>query len=65
MANAESRKQLSDLHMLVFGRIAHRARADAEDIGAWLGLPAAAVEILCDDLEAAGLLTRVGITGEP
>jgi DNA-binding MarR family transcriptional regulator len=38
---------------------------DAEDIGAWLGLSAAAVEILCDDLEAAGLLTRVRISGEP
>ena len=37
---------LSDLHMLVLGRIAHRARADAEDIGAWLGLPVPVVEPL-------------------
>jgi hypothetical protein len=49
---------LSDLHMLVLGRIAHRARADAEDIGAWLGLPVAVAEALCADLEAAGLLER-------
>jgi hypothetical protein len=41
MVNAESQKHLSDLHMLVLGRIAHRAGADAEDFGAWLGLPAA------------------------
>jgi hypothetical protein len=46
---------LSDLHMLVLGRIAHRAGADAEDIGAWL---VAVAEALCADLEAAGLLTR-------
>ena len=46
---------MSDLHMLVLGRIAHRARADAEDIGAWL---VAVAEALCADLEAAGLLTR-------
>jgi hypothetical protein len=44
---------LSDLHTVVLGRIAHRARADAEDIGAWLGLPVAVAEALCADLEAA------------
>jgi hypothetical protein len=49
---------LSDLHMLVLGRIAHRAGADAEDIGAWLGLPVAVAEALCADVEAAGLLAK-------
>ena len=50
---------LSDLHMLVLGRIAHRETADAEDISAWLGLRVAVAEALCADLEAAGLLARV------
>jgi hypothetical protein len=49
---------LSDLHMLVLGRIAHRAIADAEDIARWLGVPVAIAEAVCADLEAAGLLSR-------
>jgi hypothetical protein len=54
---AERLVQLSDLHTLVLGRIAHRAQVDAEDISAWLGVPVAVAEVLCADLEAAGLLT--------
>jgi hypothetical protein len=50
---------LSDVHMLVLGRIAHQAGADAEDIGAWLGLPVAVAEALCTGLETAGLLAKV------
>ena len=53
---------LSDLHMLVLGRIAHQAGADPEDIGAWLGLPVAVAEALCADLEAAGLLAKSSAT---
>ena len=30
---------LSDLHILVLGRIAHRTIADVEDIARWLGVP--------------------------
>jgi hypothetical protein len=53
---------LSDLHMLVLGRIAHQAGADPEDIGAWLGLPVAVAEALRADLEAAGLLAKSSAT---
>jgi hypothetical protein len=49
--------ELSDLHMLVLGRIAHHAAADAEDIALWLGVPLVVALALCADLEAAGLLT--------
>jgi hypothetical protein len=48
---------LSDLHMLVLGRIGHRAIADVEDIARWLGVPVVVAEALCADLRAAGLLT--------
>jgi DNA-binding IscR family transcriptional regulator len=48
---------LSDLRMIVLGRIAHHATADAEDIAAWLGVPVVVAEAVCADLEAAGLLT--------
>jgi hypothetical protein len=51
--------ELSDLHMLVLGRIEHRAIADVEDIARWLGLPVAIADAVCADLEAAGLLARV------
>jgi hypothetical protein len=47
---------LSDLHMLVLGRIAHRAIADVEDIAGWLGAPLAVAEAFCADLEDAGLV---------
>ena len=47
---------LSDLHMLVLGRIAHRAIADVEDIARWLGVPVAIAEAVCADLEDAGLV---------
>jgi len=49
---------LSDLHMLVLGRIAYLASEDVDDLADWLGLRQAAVERLCADLEAARLLTR-------
>ena len=48
---------LSDLHILVLGRIAHRTIADVEDIARWLGVPVGVAEALCADLKAAGLLT--------
>jgi DNA-binding IscR family transcriptional regulator len=57
MANAERAAELSDLHMIVLGRIAHHAHADAEDIARWLGVPVVVAEALCVDLEAAGLVT--------
>jgi DNA-binding IscR family transcriptional regulator len=49
--------ELSDLHMLVLGRIAHHATADGQDIADWLGVPIEVALALCADLEAAGLLT--------
>ena len=49
--------ELSDLHMLVLGRIAHHAAADAKDIAGWLGVPVVLAEAVCADLEAASLLT--------
>ena len=49
--------ELSDLHMIVLGRIAHRAIADVEEIAHWLGVPVVVTEALCADLKAAGLLT--------
>jgi len=33
--------ELSDLHMIVLGRIAHRAMADVDDIAGWLTVPVA------------------------
>jgi hypothetical protein len=50
------------LHMLVLGRIAHRATADVEDIAGWLGMPVVLAEAVCADLEAAGLLTTTRAT---
>jgi hypothetical protein len=57
MANGERPALLSDLHMLILGRIAHHATADAQDIADWLGVPIEVALALCADLEAAGLLT--------
>jgi hypothetical protein len=54
MATTACQQQWSDLHMIVLGRIAYRVRADAEDIGAWLGLPLAVVEILWAGLGSRG-----------
>jgi hypothetical protein len=44
--------ELSDLHMIVLGRIAHRAIADGEDIARWHGVPITVAEALCADLKA-------------
>src|SRR5262249_24279981 len=49
--------EMSDLHMLILGRIAHRRLADVEEIADWLGVSVVMAEALCADLEAAGLLT--------
>ena len=49
--------ELTDLHMIVLGRIAHRAIADVDDIALWLGVPVVVADALCADLKAAGLLT--------
>jgi DNA-binding IscR family transcriptional regulator len=57
MANAERAAELSDLHMIVLGRIAHLASADVEDIARWLGVPEVVAEAVCADLENAGLAT--------
>jgi DNA-binding IscR family transcriptional regulator len=57
MATDLRETELSDLHMLVLGRIAHHAAADAEDIALWLGVPVAVADALCAELEAAGLVT--------
>ena len=59
MANLERAASLSELHMIVLGRIAHHATADAEEIADCLGVSVAVPEVLCTDLEAAGLLTTV------
>jgi hypothetical protein len=56
MATGGPATALSDLHVLVLGRIAHQATADAEDIALWLGVPVVVALALCADLEAAGLL---------
>jgi hypothetical protein len=37
MTNDERAAKLSDLHMIVLGRIAHLASADVDDIAGWLG----------------------------
>jgi hypothetical protein len=58
MATDLRETELSDLHMLILGRIAHQAAADAEDIALWLGVPVAVAEAVCADLEAAGMLTK-------
>jgi hypothetical protein len=44
MANGARAAQLSDLHIIVVGRLAHCASADAEDIARWLGLPVVVAE---------------------
>lgn len=49
--------ELSDLHMIVLGTIMHHAIGDAADVAGWLRLPVALAEVVCADLEAAGLLT--------
>jgi hypothetical protein len=50
--------ELSALHMIVLGRIAHHATTDVEDIAGWVGVPVAVAEAVCADLEAAGMLTK-------
>ena len=50
--------ELSDLHMLVLGRIARHATADAEELVLWLGVPVEVTLALCADLEATGLLMK-------
>ena len=50
---------LSDLHVQVLGRIAHRTIADVEEMARWLGVPVAIADAECADLEAAGLLAKV------
>src|SRR5262249_21743174 len=57
MATGSRGTELSDLHMIVLGRIAQRAIADVDDIARWLGVPVVVAEILCADLKAAGLVT--------
>jgi DNA-binding IscR family transcriptional regulator len=57
MATGALGTESSDLYLIVLGRIAHRAIADAEDIARWLGVPIVVAEALCADLKAAGLLT--------
>ena len=57
MATGARGTELSDLPMIVLGRIAHHAIADVEDIARWLGVPVAVAEALCADLKAAGPLT--------
>ena len=39
MATRAHATELSDLHMIVLGRIAHLAITDVEDIARWLGVP--------------------------
>lgn len=56
MVDDESGTQLSGLHMIVLGRIAHRGMADVEDIARWLGVPVVVAETLCADVARRGLL---------
>jgi hypothetical protein len=46
---------LSDLHLLVLGGIAH-LHATSEEVAGWLGLPVEIVEVVCKELEAHGLI---------
>jgi hypothetical protein len=57
MATSVDAPNLSDLHMLVLVTFAVYREAGAEAVAGWLDLPAALVETLCDELEAAGRLT--------
>jgi hypothetical protein len=57
LAADERAAKLSDLHMIVLGRIAHLASADVDDIAGWLGVPVEVPAAVCADLEAAGLVT--------
>ena len=59
MATGACARELSELHMILLGSIAHRAIADVDDLASWLGVPVVVAEALCADLEAAGLLTTV------
>jgi DNA-binding MarR family transcriptional regulator len=56
MVRCTRARELSELHMLVLGTIAHM-NADVEDVARRLGVPVALVETVCADLEDAGLLT--------
>jgi hypothetical protein len=49
MLTAGHHVQLSHPHMLILGRIGHQTGADAEEIGACLGLPVAVAQSLCAD----------------
>src|SRR5262249_13526713 len=55
MADHASGTELSDLHMIVLGRIAHRGIANIEDIACWLGVSVVVAEALCGDLARHGL----------
>ena len=57
MASGARGTELSDLHMIVLGRIAHRAIADVDDIALWLGVPITVADALYADPKAAGPLT--------
>jgi hypothetical protein len=54
VANA-ALSDLSELHLLVLGRIAH-LHGTSEDVASWLGLPVEMVEVVCKELEAHGLI---------
>jgi hypothetical protein len=60
MAGDERGTELSDLHMIVLGRIAQGTITDAEDIAHWLGVPVVVAEALCADLARHGLLAAAG-----
>ena len=49
---------LSELHLLVLGRIAH-LHGTSEEVAGWLGLPVEIVEVVCKELEAQGLIAPV------
>jgi hypothetical protein len=53
MATGSRGTELSDLHMILLGRIAHRAIADVDDIARWLGVLVVVAEALCPDLKPA------------
>src|SRR5262245_4798262 len=64
MATGASGTELSDLHMIALGGIAHLAIADVDDIDRWLGVPVVVAEILCADLKARVCSRRHAATEE-